>query len=134
MAAELRGRVWVLLCLGHVIGVQKWGNFTGRYFKAGGQTKPTILAWNSAGVGCWCTGGSLKSRFVWLLCCEAVRVALGMAGPPPSSSMPERPYVFMAGRQAAGEQASRMRHMLWFMLLQGLFFHAAWFQPLKWHS
>lgn len=44
MAAELRGRVWVLLCLGHVTGVKKRGNFTGRYFKAGGQTKPTILA------------------------------------------------------------------------------------------
>lgn len=49
-------------------------------------------------------GGSLKSRFIWLSCYEAAKVALGMAGPPPFSSMPECPYVFMAGRLPVGRQ------------------------------
>lgn len=56
LAAELRGIVWVLLCLGHVIGVKKWGNFTGHYFKAGDQTMLTILGLNSVlvlAVGGW---------------------------------------------------------------------------------
>lgn len=67
-------------------------------------------------------GGSLKSRFICLSCHGTVKVALGMAGPPPFSSMLECPHVFMAGRLPVGRQDAAM---LWFMLLLGLFFHCS---------
>lgn len=81
-------------------------------------------------VGCWWMGGSLKSRFIWLSCCETAKVALGMAGPPPSSSMPECPYVFMAGRLPVGRQA-RCSTYCGLCYSRGCFFIAAWFQPLE---